>query len=270
MIASGEGASYRQYERRRSADRNENSQRTPSSALIVLDQPYVLPGQLELSANVRSIRNSAIVSTRSDFGQPRTQTAGVRVACRLGAVRATGLAEDAANVVRRRVLADVQRAPDIAVRQPCATRRRTPARAASGRRAAARPASAPAPASGRGRAPPQADALRQVRRLASSAARPSGSADGPARLSTARTVGAVGQPGRPRPSSGRTQRAVEVVLGRREVAERRREHPQVAVGRPVAGDAVADHDVRPRKGRARCTRSPASRASPTRGEASAR
>ena len=32
-IASGEGASYRQYVRRRSALRNENSQRTPSSAL---------------------------------------------------------------------------------------------------------------------------------------------------------------------------------------------------------------------------------------------
>ena len=31
--ASGEGASYRQYVRRRSALRNENSQRTPSSAL---------------------------------------------------------------------------------------------------------------------------------------------------------------------------------------------------------------------------------------------
>ena len=40
-------------------------------------------------------------------------------------------------------------------------------------------------------------------------------------------------------------RTLEVVLGALPFAERRGEHAEVAIGRPVEGDQVADHHVRP-------------------------
>jgi len=54
-IASGDGASYRQYVRRRSAVRNEWSQLTPSSALPSSIRRTSSPVRSSCSANVRSI-----------------------------------------------------------------------------------------------------------------------------------------------------------------------------------------------------------------------
>ncbi len=60
MIAAADGASYRQYVRLRSALRNENSQRTPSSALTSSISLRSLSLSWSCSANVRSITNRGI------------------------------------------------------------------------------------------------------------------------------------------------------------------------------------------------------------------
>src|SRR5436189_102517 len=59
-IASGDGASYRQYVRRRSALRNENSQWTPSSPLISSISWMSSFVRSSCSANVRSIMYSGM------------------------------------------------------------------------------------------------------------------------------------------------------------------------------------------------------------------
>src|SRR4051795_1744713 len=73
------------------------------------------------SANVRSIMYSGIgrsysrVSARRKRCSDRGQPVPVRVGGGFGAVGAARLAQDAAHVVRGRVLADRQRAPDLPV-----------------------------------------------------------------------------------------------------------------------------------------------------------
>src|SRR4029078_5320533 len=74
------------------------------------------PVRSSCSAKLRSIKKSAI-RPRFWLDSPALrQAARVRIACRFGAVRATGLTQNAAYVVRSRVLADVQRAADLPVR----------------------------------------------------------------------------------------------------------------------------------------------------------
>src|ERR1700761_9059971 len=65
LIASANGASYRQYVLRLSADRNEYSQRTPSDSLILLIWSACSAEASRSSANRRSTMKTGIFVTPS-------------------------------------------------------------------------------------------------------------------------------------------------------------------------------------------------------------
>ena len=118
MMASMEGASYRQYVHRRSALRNENSQRTPSSALMPSISVTSSLVEIELLGEgpLDDVERHGVDPNRGlllvDKGVP------VRVGRGLGAVGTPGLGQDAADVACRGVLADEQARSDLAIGEP--------------------------------------------------------------------------------------------------------------------------------------------------------
>ena len=196
------------------------------------------------SANVRSIMYSGMAQIVAAVPPAclSTQAVTVGVGGGLGAIRAAGLAQDAADVVGGGVLADDSVVPISRLLRPraisariCTSRGDRPSggpRRRGGPSARIRPSSS-ACRSARRAPPPRPAAPRPIAVVAA------------AREQEAPVlVGGVGEPGRRAHPPVELHRALEVRRGPVGLAQRRGKHAQVPVGGAVAGDQVADHHVR--------------------------
>ena len=146
-------------------------------------------------------------------------------------------------MVGHRVFADRQLLADLAIAQP--SWRPAPGsgpRAGRARRADRRRC-ADAMRADLGQQSGHPDPLGQAGRLAEQRLGPLAGPAAPAEQEAGVLVGGVGHPGRRAHLLVLRHRPLEVLLGPLGLSQRRGEHPQVAVGRPVAGDQMADHHV---------------------------